>query len=260
MIITALKTDKVTHGSVHLLGLLGVAVRHMQDGDVLAVTSKIVSLCEGSVAPISNTDRETLITEQSNLYLPKELSKYNHHFTITDHTLIASAGIDVSNGDGQYVLWPRNAQASANSIRAYLQERFGLQRVGVVITDSTSQPMRRGTTGIALAHSGFKSVNDYVGQPDLFGKVIDYSQANISGGLAAAAVLAMGEGSEQTPLCLLSDLPFVQFQDHNPTTDELKAHHMAIEDDLFEPFLSPAPWEPGKRGGQSGTSDDRINI
>jgi F420-0:gamma-glutamyl ligase len=247
MIITALKTDKVTSGSIHLLGLLGVAVHELKEGDILAVTSKIVSLCESNTVPIENIDREALIAQQSDLYLSKDLSKYGHHFTITDHTLIASAGIDVSNGDGQYVLWPQDAQATANQIRTYLRERFELKDVGVIITDSTSQPMRRGTTGIALAHSGFKSVNDYIGQEDLFGRVIDHSQANVAGGLAAAATLAMGEGSEQTPLCVLSDLPFVQFQDEDPTPEELEIHHMAISNDLFAPFLEPLPWQTGER-------------
>jgi dihydrofolate synthase / folylpolyglutamate synthase len=247
VIITPIKTEKVTAGSITLLSLLGVSVRSLQEGDVLAVTSKIVSLCEGNVVPVDGTDREALIVRESDYHLPKGSNKYGHHFTITDHTLIAAAGIDVSNGDGQYVLWPKDSQTSANRIRAYLRERFRLRNVGVVITDSTSQPMRRGTTGIAMAHSGFKSVNDYIGQPDLFGRAIDHSQANVSGGLAAAAVLAMGEGSEQTPLCVLSDLPFVQFQDQDPTADELAIHQMEVADDLFAPFLDNAGWLPGER-------------
>ncbi len=248
MIITPIKTEKVTAGSVTMYGLLGVSVRSMQEGDILVVTSKVVTLCENNVVAIRGTDREALIVQESDYYIPKSSNKYGHHFTITDHTLIGSAGIDQSNGNGQYVLWPRDAQASANNIRTYLRERFGLQHVGVVITDSTSQPMRRGTTGIALAHSGFKSVTDYIGKSDLFGQQIAHTQANISGGLAAAAVLVMGEGDEQTPLCMISDVEFVQFQDENPSPQELAVHHMDVADDLFAPFLQNAGWLPGKRG------------
>lgn len=245
MLITPIKTEKVTAGSITLRGLLGVAVDSMREGDVLAISSKIVSLCENNVVPLESTDREALIEAQSDLHLPKGSNKYGHHFTITDYTLIAAAGIDLSNGNGQYVLWPKDSQATANSVRAYLRNRFHLQAVGVIITDSTSQPMRRGVTGIALAHSGFKSVNDYIGQPDLFGRLIEHSMTNVSGGLAAAAVVAMGEGCEQTPLCLLSDLPLVQFQTTDPTPDELAVHQMDIADDLFAPFLASVDWQPG---------------
>lgn len=246
MQITAIKTPLVTTSSVGLLELLNTALEELPENSILAVSSKIVALCEGSTAP-KNTDFEALVIKESDLYLPKNHSKYGHHFTITDSTVIASAGIDQSNGNGSYVLWPKDSQAAANQVWAYLRQRFGLQKVGVVITDSTSQPMRRGVTGIAMAHSGFASLNNYIGQSDLFGKRIGYSQANISGGLAAAAVLAMGEGSEQTPLCLLTDLPFVQFQDRLPNAEELAVHHMPIEDDLFAPFLETAGWLPGRR-------------
>jgi dihydrofolate synthase / folylpolyglutamate synthase len=179
--------------------------------------------------------------------LPRTLSNYGIAFTITKNSLIPSAGIDESNGGDYYILWPKDAQSTANEVRQHLQQRFGLRQVGVIITDSTCQPMRRGTIGIALAHSGFASQHNYVGQPDLYGRPFTVSQSNISGGLASAAVVTMGEGTEQTPLCLIRDAMFVDFQERNPSAQELKAITISLEEDLFAPFLQAVRWEKKQR-------------
>lgn len=243
MKVAPIKTAKIQASSLDIFTLLDNSLNELPEGSVLAVTSKIVSLCEGSVVPFGEIDKETLVVLESDKYLPKHLSKYGYHFTIKDDTLIPMAGIDESNGDGNYVLWPKNPQKSANEIRGYLKGHFNLKEIGVIITDSTCQPMRRGTTGIVLAHSGFSALNDYRYKPDLFGREFNVSQANISGSLAAAAVLTMGEGAEQTPLCVLSDLPFVTFQPRNPCDDELAQIHIKLEEDLFAPFLQSVPWQ-----------------
>jgi F420-0:gamma-glutamyl ligase len=207
----------------------------------------VVSLCEGSTAPVGQSDKEQLVVSQAQYHLPVDLSGYHYRFTITGDTLIPAAGIDESNADGHYVLWPKDAQATCNAVRAYLCSRFKRQEVGVIITDSTSQPLRRGSVGICLAHSGFLAVNDYIGKPDLFGRPMHITVANISGGLAAAAVLAMGEGVEQTPLAVIAEVPFVQFQDRDPNESELAFLHLKPEDDLFAPFLTAVDWQPGGR-------------
>lgn len=247
MIVQSVKTSKITSGSIDLLTLLDESLPQLQDRSVVAISSKIVSLCEGSTVPLEAAEKHDLLVQQSDLYLPASISKYGYYFTITNNTLIPTAGIDESNGGGHYVLWPKDAQATANQVRAHLKERFRLSHVGVIITDSTCHPLRRGTSGIMLAHSGFFALNNYVGQPDLFGKPFRVSQADIAGGLAAAAVLQMGEGAEQTPIAILTDLPFVRFNDQDPSQEELSEVHVALEDDLFAPFLTRMQWQKGGR-------------
>lgn len=247
MKIKAIKTGKISAGDKDILSLLNEFLPNLGEGEVVVIASKIVSLCENNVIPIGSINKKRLVIEESNQYLPRSLSKYGYYFTITDNTLIPMAGIDESNGNGNYVLWPKNAQKSANEIRKWLQNRFKLKRVGVLISDSTCQPLRRGTTGISLAHCGFLGLTNYIGLPDLFARPLDVTQANIAGGLAAAAVLAMGEGAEQTPICVISDVPFVKFQSRNPTADELAEINIPLEEDLFAPFLSAVPWKQGKR-------------
>lgn len=247
MKITAIKTPRLSSASGNLQRVLDAALPSIEEGSILAITSKIVSICEGSVIPFADIDKEDLVIQESDLYLPASLSNYGHHFTVTNNTLIAMAGIDQSNGEGYYILWPKDAQTTANDIRKYLTEKHGLKSLGIIITDSTCQPLRRGTTGISLAHSGFSALKNYMGTPDLFGRPFGVTQANIAGGIAAAAVLAMGEGTEQTPICVLTDIPSVEFQEDNPGSEELSEISIPLEDDLFAPFLTTVKWQQGER-------------
>jgi len=248
MKITAVKTPKLILGSGSIFEILDNALLSIKEGCIVAVTSKIISICEGNVIAYADIDKEELVVRESNLYLPATLSKYGHHFTITDNTLVPMAGVDESNGEGYYILWPREAQKTANDIRRHLSKKHGVKNVGVVITDSTCQPLRRGTTGIALAHSGFMALRNYIGTPDLFDRPFGVTQANVAGGLAAAAVLAMGEGAEQTPLCIISDVPAVVFTHDDPSNEELSEITISLDEDLFAPFLTAVNWQQGKRG------------
>lgn len=258
MNIVAIKTPKITIGSGDIYDVLDKSLSSIEEGSVVAVTSKIVSICEGNIILNTAIDKAELVLNESDLYLPATLSKYGHHFTITHNTLIAMAGVDESNGEGYYILWPRDAQKTANDIRKHLIEKHNLKNIGVIITDSTCQPLRRGTTGISLAHSGFKALRNYIGKPDLFGRPFGVTQANIAGGLAAAAVLAMGEGAEQTPLCVISDLESIDFDQADPSAEELAENMISVEEDLFAPFLTAVNWQQGQTG-QADQKDKENN-
>jgi putative folate metabolism gamma-glutamate ligase len=250
MRVTSVKTDRVMAGSGSLEQLLDKYLVNLGEGNVLAVTSKVVALCEGRVVPIGNIEKEELVKRESDYFLDPSLSKYGMSFTITHKTLVPVAGIDESNGNGNYVLWPKNPQKSANEIRLYLKKRFELKRIGVVITDSTARPLHYGSEGVAISYSGFAPSNNYIGQPDLFGRPFKVSIANVLDALASAAVVVMGEGTEQTPIAVIEDVPFVNFQDHDPTQKELDGFYLSyMKDDLFAPFLKNAPWQKGDREG-----------
>jgi putative folate metabolism gamma-glutamate ligase len=241
--VHGIHTHKITVRDPSLTALLDRYVPAIEEGAILAITSKIVAITEGRVVPLGQIDKKSLILREADAVLAPELSKYDVTLTITRGQLVAAAGIDESNADGHFVLWPSDPQRTANSVRAYLRQRFGRQRVGVVITDSKTTPLRVGVTGMALSHSGFAATNDYVGQPDLFGRPLRMTQVNVLDGLATAAVLVMGEGSEQTPLAVLTELPFVAFEDHDPTSGDLAKLRIPLEDDLYAPLLSGAAWQ-----------------
>jgi len=230
-----------------LLALLDRYLAAFTNRSVLVVTAKIIAILQQRVLP-ATADRQEVIVAEADHYLPPRYSRYRVTLTMKGGILIPSAGLDESNGDGQFVLWPAQPQVVANQVRAYLCDRFGIGEAGVLITDSRPLPLRWGVTGVGMVHSGFRAINDLIGAPDLFGRPLAMTKVNVMDGLAAAAVLAMGEGAEQTPLAVLRDLPFVHFQPRDPTDEELAALQIAPEDDLYAPLLTAAPWVEGGHG------------
>ncbi len=247
MKVTAIKTRIVAPKACTLFELLDESLQTLPEKSVVAIAAKIAATCEGRVVPVGEVAKDKLIAQEARWYLPSHLNRYGVTLAIAGGRIVASAGVDESNGNGHYVLWPSDPQATVNEVRAYLKKRFSLQEVGVIITDSATQPLQWGTTGIALAYSGFEPLKSYVGKKDLFDRPFDYHKNSIQNGLAAAAALVGGEGAEQTPIVVLSDLEFVAFVDHNPTSKELADLLIEPEDDLYALLLKNAPWQKGKK-------------
>ncbi len=247
MHITTIKTEKITNNEKSIYDILDTYITDISDQSILAITSKIISICEGTIIKIEGTDKQILIEREADYYIPPQKDGYNMTLTIKNGILVPTAGIDESNGNGFYILWPKDPQKTANEIRAYLMKRFNLKDVGVIITDSKSTPLRRGTSGISIAHSGFAALNNYIGKPDIFGSHLHFTKANIMDSLAVASVLQMGEGDEQTPLALISDLPFVMFQDHDPSQEELQEIYIDMKEDLYQQLLTSVEWKKSEK-------------
>ena len=247
MKITPIRTHKIEAQDTDLLTILDQYLPVViPENSIVAITSKIVSICEGRLLPINSVDKNELIKQEADFYLPRSMSKYNFLLTIKYGLLIPSAGIDESNSNGFYVLWPSNPQKSANLIREHLGKTRNLKNLGIVITDSRSMPLRWGVTGAGLSYSGFSALNDLRGTHDIFGRELKVTQVNVMDAIASAAVFEMGEGSEQTPLAIVSDLKNVDFQNRNPTYEELNALHIEIDDDLYAPLLKSVNWKKGE--------------
>jgi len=244
MKVVAIKTEKVIPGK-KLFDILDKYVTELEEGSILAITSKIVSICEGRMVRTDEADKDELIKKEADFYLPREENKYNLYLTIKDNLLAVSAGIDESNSNGYYVLWPRDAQITANDVRLYLKERFGLKKIGVIITDSKTTPLRWGVTGAAIAFSGFKPLRDLIGTPDIFGRKLKMTKMGILDGLAGASVLEMGEGDNQTPIAVVSDVSFVEFVSKNPSKKELSELNISIDDDVYSKLLTSIKWKKG---------------
>ena len=246
MRVQAIKTHRIARDR-DLHALVDRYVSSLEERSVLAITSKVVSICQGRLVPVGSVDKQALVEREADLFLPPSSSRYHVSLTIVEHLLIPMAGVDESNAQGQYVLWPLDAQGVANRVRAHLRERYALRQVGVLITDSVTTPLRWGVTGTAIAHSGFLAVNDYRGRPDIYGRPLQMTTVDVADALAAAAVLVMGEADEQTPLAVIEDLPFVQFQERDPSPEELEQRWIDMEDDLYAPLLQGVAWQEGKR-------------
>ena len=183
MIVTPIKTHKITSEDKDILKILDKYINSLEDKSVVAVTSKIIAISEGRIIKIGSISKDELVMKEADLYLPRHMSKYDFMISIKNGIFTASGGIDESNGDGYYVMWPKNPQAPANKIREHLAKKFNIKNIGVIIT--TARPRRfAGGYGVAIAHSGFEALNSYIGKPDIFGRIMKAEKLNVTDTLA----------------------------------------------------------------------------
>ena len=229
MNVRAIKTRKLIPPQDDLWEVLEQSLPALQEETVVAISSKIVSIGEGRCVPKDEVaDKDVLIKREADRYLDRKHvpGGWVLH-TITHGVFTPSAGIDSSNGADHFVLWPENPARSAAELWRRLRKRHGVRRLGVILTDSRSTPLRRGVTGYALAHHGFRSLRDYRGTRDIFGRKLRSSQSNVADALAAAAVLEMGEGNEQTPIALITGVTDIRFTQRTPPPSDRK--HTSLE-------------------------------
>ena len=246
MQVQSIQTELV-HVNDDLFSVLSKALKtNIPERSVVVVTSKIIALCEGRVVNKNGSNKHDLVRQEAEWYTEPSRSKYDVMLAIKQNQLFVNAGIDESNADGQFVLWPKNPQQSANKIWSWLRETFSLSEIGVIVSDSKTTPLYWGVTGAAIAHCGFQTLSSKIGQSDLFGVPLKMTQVNVAQALAAAAVYEMGEASERTPLALVTDIRDITFQDQPPTTQELQNLRINLEEDVYEPILMSAPWKQGE--------------
>ncbi len=244
MKIRAIKTRKFLPPRDDLWDLLS-AINNLEENSVVVVTSKVVAIGEGRCVSLDSIDKDELIAKEADKYLPRKTDELTM-YTIKNNLLVAAAGIDESNADGFYILWPEDPDLSAKKIWQFLREKFKLKNLGVIITDSRVTPLRRGVLGMAISYFGFKPLKDYRGTKDLFGRKFEMETTDIPDSLASAAVLEMGEGAECQPLAIISDVPYIEFieEKYNPK-DPDSGFEIPEKEDLFYPFLSSVPWKKG---------------
>src|SRR3989344_5787792 len=247
MKIQAIKTRKFLPPKDDLWDLLS-AIKSLKENSIVVVTSKVVAIGEGRCVPLDSIEKDELIAKEADKYLPRKLSLNEWTiYTIKNNLLVAAAGIDESNADGYYILWPKNPELSAKKIWVFLRKKFNIKNLGVIITDSRVTPLRRGVVGVAISYFGFKPLKDYRGTKDLFGRKFEMETTDIPDSLASAAVLEMGEGAEQQLLAVITDVPYVEFIDREfkPKNSD-SSFEIPEKEDLFYPFLSSVPWKKGR--------------
>lgn len=208
----------------------------LKDGDIIFITSKILGLHQGRTAKIGTITKEDLIKKEATHYLPyhNEKDGFNVNLTINQNVLIPAAGIDESNANGYYVMWPKNPDQLCQDIRTYLMKKHRLKHLGVVATDSHTTPLRWGVTGITIGLAGVEPLKDIRGEPDLFGRPMEVTKVNLIDPLSGMAVLLMGESTECTPITILRGYKNIPFSD----TASMSDFKITPETDLYSPLLS----------------------
>jgi len=247
MQITAYKTHKI-QSQESLFEILDQYLSIVTPRSIIVITSKIISLCQNRILLKEEVKNKLdLIREEADLYLEGDyIKKYGICLTIKNNVLIPTAGIDESNGNGYYILYPHKLQQTAAEIWQHLRVRTNFPEIGVLITDSHTTPLRLGVTGIALAWCGFKPLFSYIGKPDIYGSPLRVTSINILDSLAASAVFVMGEGEEQTPLAIIQKAPKITFQERPPTEEEIQAITISPSEDLYAPLLTSVNWEKSR--------------
>ncbi len=183
-----------------LAGLICDAAPGLRDGDIVVVTSKIISKAEGRVI---RADRERAIDAETVRVVAR---RGPTRIVETRHGLVlAAAGVDSSNtAPGTVVLLPEDPDGSARRLRKAIGERRGIS-VGVVITDTMGRPWRIGQTDAAIGAAGLAPLRDHRGQADTFGNPMEVTIAAVADEIAAAADLVKGK-TAQVPVAIVRGL------------------------------------------------------
>ena len=162
------------------------------EGDIVAVTQKIVSKAEGRI--VADVDRQALVARESVSVVAR---RGDLTITRTRHGFVcANAGIDASNVDAGFLtLLPEDPDGSAERLQKELCARLGLTRLGLVITDTFGRPWREGVVDVAIGCAGFDPLLDLRGTPDDRGRELETTVVAFADAVAAASGLVMTKAS-----------------------------------------------------------------
>jgi coenzyme F420-0:L-glutamate ligase/coenzyme F420-1:gamma-L-glutamate ligase len=188
-----------------LLSAIEESGEELQLGDLVVVTSKVVSKSEGQVIPYDGTDEDKVrIVEGESVRVLRRRGTLR--ITETRHGFInANAGVDLSNADdGTAVLLPKDPDRSARRIRGEIKRRIGVE-VAVLITDTFGRVWRQGVTDVALGSAGLRPVLDLRGTTDANGRLLEATEVAIADEIAGAANLVLHKAAA-TPFALVRGL------------------------------------------------------
>jgi coenzyme F420-0:L-glutamate ligase / coenzyme F420-1:gamma-L-glutamate ligase len=207
-----------------LAAAIAAAAPWLRDGDVVVVTSKVVSKCEGRLVPAPEDPdsrdelRRKLVDDEAVRVLARK-----GRTLITENRLglvQAAAGVDGSNvGRDELALLPVNPDASAAGLRAELRERLGVT-VGVVITDTMGRAWRNGQIDAAVGSAGLAVLHNYAGSVDRHGNELVVTEIAVADEVAAAADLVKGKLTA-LPVAVVRGLPGHVVADDGSTARQL---------------------------------------
>jgi len=197
----------------------------LEPGDVLVLAQKIVSKAEDRYVALASVEPGARALELAALcgkdprLVELILRESRAVLRVAPGVLVvehrngyvhANAGIDRSNIERdplhpRVLLLPEDPDASAHALRERLGERTGV-KPQVIINDSTGRAWRNGTVGIAIGTAGLDPLYNQVGDPDLFGNLLEVTEPAVADELAAAASLLMGQAAEGSPVVLARGL------------------------------------------------------
>ena len=218
----------------------------LQDYDIVIIASKVISTAEGGqvkISDIKNIREQVPELAQKSRLDPRFVELVVREadeiigavpgavLALKNGILQANAGADQSNSGGieYYITLPKDPVGSAHKIHKKLVKEFS-SSIGVIVADSKTHPLRRGTSGIALGVSGFAPIIDDRGTRDLFSREMNITTRALADNLVCGAEILMGESNEQIPIVIargLEKLPFQAITDNYDNNEQMKMdpHH-----------------------------------
>ncbi|GAB3732877.1 coenzyme F420-0:L-glutamate ligase [Nocardiopsis nanhaiensis] len=185
------------------------------DGDVLVVTSKIVSKAEGRSL---RSDREEAIDAETERVVAR--MGRTRIVQTRQGLVMAAAGVDASNVEpGTVLLLPEDSDTSARALRAGVRERLGV-RVGVIVSDTFGRPWRVGQTDVAIGAAGLRAVEDLRGTVDTHGNLMEATVNAVADEIAGAGELVKGK-TGGVPVAVVSGLGDLVTEEDGPGAVEL---------------------------------------
>ena len=236
-----------------LVGVISAVLRGSgtpapRDGDVVVVTSKIVSKAEGRV--VTADSREAAIDAETVRVVARRGT-----LRIVENQqglVMAAAGVDSSNTpEGTVLLLPVDPDASARRLRAGLQDALGV-RLAVVVTDTVGRPWREGLVDIAIGAAGLTVLEDLRGGVDSHGRPLDVTVTAVADEVAAASELVRGKTSGR-PVAVVRGLGRYVTDDDGPGAAALQR---GAETDLFA--LGAADAYQAGRADERAAAPDRF--
>ncbi|MFF0445471.1 coenzyme F420-0:L-glutamate ligase [Streptomyces sp. NPDC004609] len=218
-----------------LAKLIAAAEPGLTDGDILLVTSKIVSKAEGRV--LAAEDREAAIDGETVRVVARRggLRIVENHLGL----VMAAAGVDASNTPaGTVLLLPADPDASARAIREGLRAALGAD-VGVIVTDTFGRPWRNGLTDVAIGAAGVRVLDDLRGGTDGYGNPLSATVTAIADELAAAGDLVKGK-AEGLPVAVVRGLGHLVGEAGGEDGEGARAMVRPAADDMFRLGTSEA--------------------
>nr|WP_225443458.1 coenzyme F420-0:L-glutamate ligase [Lolliginicoccus lacisalsi] len=213
-----------------LVDLVAQHLPWLRDGDILAITSKIISKAEGRIvpAPADPGERDALRRELVLSESTRTLARHGRTLITENHLGIvqAASGVDGSNVDVSAIaLLPVDPDASAARLRDGIRDKLGAD-VAILLTDTMGRAWRNGQTDAAIGAAGLSVLHDYTGTTDRHGNDLQVTNIAVADELAAAADLVKGK-LHGTPIAVIRG--FSTVDDGSTARDLVRPAH----EDLF---------------------------
>ncbi len=223
----------------------------LKERDIIVIAEKVIATSQGRIVKLSEVKQ---ISEKAkNFAIKYDMDERYVELILREASmilggmrhvilakvndfLIANAGIDQSNaGPDNVVLLPKNLNEVVWDYWKELKKVFNINKLGVIISDSRVQPLRKGTIGIAIATAGFEPIEDLRGHPDLFGRPLEITMRAIADDLTSAAQFLLSEADKQTPVVIIrgSNVEFTA----NPKTTPEMAPEECLYMNIFSKYL-----------------------